>query len=148
MSYNLRSIIDQVQQDIAANLNTFIESTQGTDEDWFTELKFYDGAPRVETDTYAMGIYLASPSGAVFEGSAKSQKITVALDCILDDKKDNSNYSTYYLSAVLDFLTRRTYGVSSNPTYAEAVRVDLDAMVNAFSVAIEITVYNIDRNIR
>ena len=144
---NLRQIVSEIQLDLAANLNSFIDSTQLEGEDWFTELEFHDDAPRVETDRFFMGIYLSSPDGGVFEGSAQSQKVTVALDCILDDKRENSNLSELYLSAVLDYLNSRRYGVSSTPTYAETARVDLDADVNAFSVAIEVVVYNMDYDI-
>ena len=143
----MRDVITQIQADILANLNSYIEASQKEDEDWFEELSFQDDAPRVELDRYCMGIYLSSPEGAVFEGTAQTQKITVALDCILDDIRENSNLSTLYLSAVLDYLNHRRYGVSSNPTYAETARVDLDADVNAFSVAIEVVVYNIDYDI-
>ena len=147
MRMNLRQVLAQIQADLTANLNSYIDASQLEDEGWFTELSFQDDAPRVELDRYCMGIYLSSPEGAVFEGTAQSQKITVALDCILDDIRENSNLSTLYLSAVLDYLNHRRYGVSSNPTYAETARVDLDADVNAFSVAIEVVVYNIDYDI-
>lgn len=147
MRYSLRQVLLQVQQDLAANLNNYISSTQIEGESWFKPLEFHDDAPRVETDSFYMGIYLASPEGSVFEGTPQTAKVTVALDCILDDDRENSNLSTLYLSAVLDYLNRRRYGVSSNPTYAETARVDLDAQVNAFSVAIEIVVYNTDYDI-
>ena len=147
MRYSLRQVLAQVQTDLAANLNTYIASTQLEEEDWFKELDFADDAPRVENDEFVMGIYLSSPEGMVFQGNAQSQKITVALDCILNREREDSNLSTYYLSAVLDYLSKRRYGVSSTPTYAETARVDLDADINAFSVAIEIVVYNMDYDI-
>ena len=143
----MRDVITQIQADILANLNSYIEASQKENEDWFEELSFQDDSPRVELDRFCMGIYLASPDGAVFEGTAQTQKITVALDCILDDIRENSNLPTLYLSAVLDYLNHKRYGVSSNPTYAETARVDLDADVNAFSVAIEVVVYNMDYGI-
>lgn len=144
---NMRQVVEQIQADIEANLNSYIESSQREEEDWFTELSFHDDAPRVELDRFFMGIYLASPDGAVFEGTAQTRTITVSLDCILDDKRENSNLPTLYLSAVLDYLYKRRYGISSNPTYAETARVDLDADVNAFSVAIEVVIYNMDYDI-
>ena len=143
----LRQVLTEVQTDLAANLNSYISSTQLDSESWFTDLEFHDDAPRVELDRFYMGIYLSSPDGAVFEGNAQSQKMTVALDCILDDDRDNSNLPTLYLSAVLDYLSKRRYGVSSHPVYAETARVDLNADVNAFSVAIEVVVYNMDYDI-
>lgn len=147
MRYTLRQVLAQVQTDLATNLNSFISSTQVEGESWFTPLSFHTDAPRVETDEFYMGIYLSSPEGSVFEGNAQTSKVTVALDCILNREREDSNFSTLYLSAVLDYLSKRRYGVSSNPTYAETARVDLDADVNAFSVAIEIVVYNMDYDI-
>ena len=144
---NMRQVVEQIQADIEANLNSYIESSQREEEDWFTELSFHDDAPRVELDRFYMGIYLASPDGAVFEGNAQTRTITVSLDCFLDDKRENSNLPMLYLSAVLDYLYKRRYGISSNPTYAETARVDLDADVNAFSVAIEVVIYNMDYDI-
>lgn len=144
---NMRQVVEQIQADIVANLNSYIASSQREDEDWFSELSFQDDSPRVELDRFCMGIYLASPEGTVFEGTAQTQKITVALDCILDDIRENSNLPMLYLSAVLDYLNHKRYGVSSNPTYAETARVDLDADVNAFSVAIEVVIYNMDYDI-
>lgn len=144
---NMRQVVEQIQADIEANLNSYIESSQREEEDWFTELSFHDDAPRVELDRFYMGIYLASPDGAVFEGTAQTRTITVSLDCFLDDKRENSNLPMLYLSAVLDYLYKRRYGISSNPTYAETARVDLDADVNAFSVAIEVVIYNMDYDI-
>lgn len=144
---NMRQVVEQIQADIEANLNSYIESSQREGEDWFTELSFHDDAPRVELDRFYMGIYLASPDGAVFEGTAQTRTITVALDCFLDDVRENSNLPMLYLSAVLDYLYKRRYGISSNPIYAETARVDLDADVNAFSVAIEVVIYNMDYDI-
>ena len=147
MRYTLRQVLAQVQTDFKANLNDYIRSSQLEGEDWFKELEFPKDAPRVETDEFKMGIYLSSPEGMVFQGNAQSQKITVALDCILNREREDSNLSAYYLSAVLDYLSKKRYGVSSTPTYAELLRVDLDADVNAFSVAIEVVVYNMDYDI-
>ena len=147
MRLTLRQVLTQVQADLAKNLNTFISNSQISGESWFTPLSFHDDAPRVENDEFFMGIYLSSPEGAVFEGNAQQSKVTVALDCILNREREDSNLPTYYLSAVLDYLSQRRYGVSSNPVYAETARVDLDADVNAFSVAIEVVVYNMDYDI-
>lgn len=147
MRYSLRQILAQIQTDLTANLNTFISNSQIEGEDWFTELSFHDDAPRVETDEFYMGIYLSSPVGAVYEGDPKSAKMTVSLDCILDDKREDSNLSEYYLSAVIDYLNRRNYGVSSSVKYAQTARVDLDDDVNAFIVTIEVVIYNMDYDI-
>ena len=147
MTKNIRQVLTQVQQDIVNNLNDFISASQLEGEEWFTELEFHDDAPRWQTDTYYMGIYLASPEGAVYEGGDRQGKVTVALDCVLDDKREHSNYPQLYLSAVIDFLQKKCYGTSSAPTYAETTRVDLEAPVNAFSVAIEAIVYDMDYDI-
>ena len=147
MRYSIRDIIFQVQQDIVANLNDFIAATQREGENWFRPLSFHDDAPHVDTDRYFMGIYLASPEGNVYEGNFQNGKTTVALDCILSDRREDSNLPQLYLSAVIDFLRKRRYGTSSTPTYAETARVDLDAPVNAFSVAIDVSVYDMDYDI-
>lgn len=144
---NIRQILLQVQADIVANLNDYIEATQGENEDWFHELSFHDDAPRVDTDTYFMGIYLSSPDGEVFSGSPQSAAVMVTLDCILDNARENSNVPEKYLSAVIDFLRHRRYGVSSDATTAVVVRTDLDAPVNGFAVAISVTVYTTDYDI-
>jgi len=143
----LRQIITQVQGDLVANLNSYIESTELENEDWFHELSFHDDAPRVDTDRYFMGIYLASPDGQVYTADADSATVSVALDCILDDARENSNVPEKYLSAVVEYLRRRRYGVSSNVTTAVTVRTDLDAPVNGFAVAISVTVYSTDYDI-
>lgn len=144
---NIRQILLQVQADIVANLNSYIEAAEGENEDWFHELSFHEDAPRVDTDRYFMGIYLSSPDGEVYSGSPQSAAVMVTLDCILDAARENSNVPERYLSAVIDYLRHRRYGVSSEVTTAVVVRTDLDAPVNGFAVAISVTVYNTDYDI-
>ena len=143
----LRQILEQIQADIVTNLNTFIASTVRDGEEWFRELSFHDDAPRVESDRYFMGIYLSSPDGEVYTANANMGAVGVTLDCILDDARENSNVPERYLSAVIDFLRHRRYGVSSTVTTAVVIRTDLDAPVNGFAVAISVTVYNTDYDI-
>lgn len=143
----LREVLAQVQADIIENLNPFIESTQLEGEDWFRTLRFYDEAPRVDEDRYFMGIYLSSPDGQVFTSTPSTASMSVTLDCILDDARENCNVPEKYLSAIVDFLNRRRYGVSSHVTTAVVIRTDLDAPVNGFAVAINVTVYNTDYDI-
>ena len=138
---NIRKIVKEVFDDLSENLNTHIASCQAQGEDWYTPLKYSEDAPRVESDSYYMGIYLSSPEGQVYSGNNNTQTVTIALDCILDDVRENSNLPTYYLSAVIDYLQKKTYETSSSVTMAQIVRTDLDAPVNAFSVAINITAY-------
>ena len=140
----LRQILEQVQADLVTNLNSYISSTQREDENWFVNLRFFDGAPRVDTDRYYMGIYLSSPDGEVYTANPSGGSAVVTLDCILDDSTENANVPEKYLSAVIEFLQRRRYGVSSNVTTAVVIRTDLDAPVNGFAVAIAITVYTTD----
>lgn len=147
MRKTIRQVLTQVQQDIVANLNDFIRNSQLEGEDWFQDLSFYDEAPKVGSDELFMGIYLASPDGSVYEGSDRQGKTTVALDCLLDDIREHSNNPQNYLSAVIDFLRTRRYGTSSAPVYAETARVDLGAPVNAFTVAIDVIVYDMDYDI-
>ena len=143
----LRQILVQVQADILANLNAYISSTQLTGEDWFTELTFHDDAPRVDTDRYYMGIYLASPDGEVYTGNAQTGAVSITLDCILDDIRENGNVSEKYLSATVEFLRKRSYGAGSVVTTAVTFRTDLDAPVNGFGVAISATVYANDMDL-
>lgn len=143
----LRQVLTQVQADLLANLNNYIESTELADEDWFHELTFHDDAPRVDTDKWFMGIYLSSPDGEVYTGNASSGAVGITLDCILDDKREHSNLPQLYLSAVIDFLKKRLYGVSSTVTTAVVLRTDLDAPVNGFAVAISAIVYDTDYDI-
>lgn len=143
----LRQVLVQVQADLLANLNTYIESTELADEDWFHELTFHDDAPRIETDRWFMGIYLASPDGEVYTGNALQGAVSITLDCILDDKRENSNLPQLYLSAVIEYLKKRLYGVSSSVTTAVTLRTDLDAPYNGFAVAISATVYDMDKDI-
>ena len=143
----LRQVLTQVQADIVANLNNFIAASQLEGENWFHPLSFHDDAPDVDTDKYFMGIYLSSPDGEVFTGTAQSGAVGITLDCILDKKKANSNLPQLYLSAVIEYLKKRRYGVSSSVTTAVALRTDLDAPVNAVAVAISATVYDMDYEI-
>lgn len=143
----LRQVLVQVQADLLANLNTYIESTELEDEDWFHELTFHDDAPRIETDRWFMGIYLASPDGEVYTGNAMQGAVSITLDCILDDKRENSNLPQLYLSGVIEYLKKRLYGVSSSVTTAVTLRTDLDAPYNGFAVAISATVYDMDKDI-
>ncbi|MBQ3883093.1 MAG: hypothetical protein II730_11440, partial [Bacteroidales bacterium] len=126
----LRQVLTQVQADLVANLNDFISATQLEDEDWFTELTFHDDAPRVDTDRYFMGIYLSSPDGEVYTGNASSGAVGITLDCILDDARENSNLPQLYLSAIIAYLKKKCYGVSSSVTTAVVLRTDLEAPVN------------------
>lgn len=147
MRMNIRSILVQIQQDLIRNLNAYIQASQLEGEDWFKPLSFYEDAPRIDTDSYYMGIYLASPEGSVYEGNNANGKTTIALDCVLNNIREDSNLPQLYLSAVIDYLKHKTYGVTSAPTYAEVTRVDLDAPANMFSVAIEVIVYDMDFDI-
>lgn len=143
----LRQVLTQVQADLVANLNDFISATQLEGEDWFTELSFHDDAPRVDTDRYFMGIYLSSPDGEVYTGNASSGAVGITLDCILDDARENSNLPQLYLSAIIAYLKKKCYGVSSSVTTAVVLRTDLEAPVNGFAVAISATVYDTDYDI-
>lgn len=143
----LRQVLTQVQADIVNNLNDFISATQLEGEDWFTELTFHDDAPRVDTDRYFMGIYLSSPDGEVYTGNASSGAVGITLDCILDDARENSNLPQLYLSAIIAYLKKKCYGVSSSVTTAVVLRTDLEAPVNGFAVAISATVYDTDYDI-
>ena len=143
----LRQVLTQIQADLVANLNDFISATQLEGEDWFTELTFHDDAPRVDTDRYFMGIYLSSPDGEVYTGNASSGAVGITLDCILDDARENSNLPQLYLSAIIAYLKKKCYGVSSSVTTAVVLRTDLEAPVNGFAVAISATVYDTDYDI-
>lgn len=143
----LRQVLTQIQADLVANLNDFISATQLEGEDWFTELSFHDDAPRVDTDRYFMGIYLSSPDGEVYTGNASSGAVGITLDCILDDARENSNLPQLYLSAIIAYLKKKCYGVSSSVTTAVVLRTDLEAPVNGFAVAISATVYDTDYDI-
>lgn len=143
----LRQVITQVQADLVANLNTYIEATELEGEDWFHTLTFHDDAPRVDTDRYFMGIYLASPDGEVYNAEPSSGTVFVTLDCILDDKRENSNVPEKYLSAIIEYLQRRRYGVSSNVTTSVVLRTDLDMPCNGFAVAMSVTVPLMDYDI-
>ena len=143
----LRQVLTQVQADLVENLNDFISATQLEGEDWFTELTFHDDAPRVDTDRYFMGIYLSSPDGEVYTGNASSGAVGITLDCILDDARENSNLPQLYLSAIIAYLKKKCYGVSSSVTTAVVLRTDLEAPVNGFAVAISATVYDTDYDI-
>lgn len=138
---NIKQIVKEVYDDLSTNLNTYIASCQALGEDWYSALTYSHDAPRVENDRYFMGIYLSSPDGQVFSGNDKIQTVTVTLDCILDDLRENSNYPMLYLSAVVDYLTKKTYQTSSAVTAAQVVRTDLKAPVNAFAVALTISFY-------
>lgn len=143
----LRQVLTQVQADIVNNLNDFISATQLEGEDWFTELTFHDDAPRVDTDRFFMGIYLSSPDGEVYTGNASSGAVGITLDCILDDVREHSNLPQLYLSAIIAFLKKRCYGISSSVTTAVVLRTDVEAPVNGFAVAISATVYDTDYDI-
>lgn len=144
---SIREIVEQVQIDLATNLNSWIENSQREGETWFNALSFHDDAPRVESDRLYMGIYMASPSGSVFSATGKDSSIDITLDCFLDDKRENSSVPEKYLSAVVDYLNRREYGVSSMAYSAVTLRTDLGAPVNGFAVAIKVTTYDIDMDI-
>lgn len=144
---SINDILVQVQQDLVRNLNGYIESTQEEGESWFKPLTFLDGAPRVESDRYKMGIYLSSPEGEVFQSDGRTMNISVSLDCLLDDSKENSSDPQRYLSAVISYLSKREYGTSSVPYTAVCVRTDLGADVNGFAVAIKVSLYEFDMDI-
>ena len=143
----LKQILEQVQQDIVTHLDAYIRATEGSEEDWYSPLEYHDDAPSWETDSYRMGIYLSSPDGQVFTSGPDSSHVMVTLDCVLDDVREHSNYPQLYLSAVVDYLRKKQYGVSSNVATAQIVRTDLDAPVNAFAVAINVTVYSNDMDL-
>ena len=143
----LRQVLVQVQADLLANLNNYIESSKLENEDWFHELTFHDDAPRVGTDEWFMGIYLSSPDGEVYTGTAQQGAVGITLDCILADVREHSTLPQLYLSAVIDYLKKKLYGISSTVTTAVVLRTDLDAPVNGFAVAISAQVYDMDYDI-
>jgi len=131
---SVNDAVEAVQQDIATNLNSYIASHDAELE----ELTFHDDAPRTGMDEHYMGIYLSSPEGEVFTSDGRMETAIVTLDCIIDEKRESVNLPQKYLSCVLDFLRTRTYGIRSHAYTAVTARVDLDAPVNAFAVAIRI----------
>lgn len=128
--------IEVVQQDIATNLNAWIASHDTELE----ELTYHDDAPRTGIDEHYMGIYLSSPEGEVYQNDGKMESVDITLDCIIDDKRESVNLPQRYLSCILEYLSTRTYGIRSHAYTAVTARVDLDAPVNAFAIALRIVI--------
>lgn len=139
---SIDKVLTAVQQDIIRNLNAVYESAG------LKALSFHDDAPQVGLDEYFMGIYLSSPEGEVFQSNGRVESITITLDCILDDVKENSNLPQTYLAKTVDYIRAKSYGISSFCSSGAIARVDLDASVNAFALAIDIVIgYRTDYDI-
>lgn len=132
----VNKIIEVVQQDIAKNLNTFIATKDAN----LQALSFHDDAPTPEVDEYFMGIYLSSPEGEVFTSNGQSSTVSITLDCILNSSREDVNLPQEYLSYTLEYLNGKNYGIRSYAYTAVTARVDLGATVNAFAVALNITI--------
>lgn len=132
MTYDVLSVVQMVQQDIASKLNAHL-SDKG-----LKEVAFFQDPPRIESDTYAMGIYLASPNGEVYSQNENNATLTIVLDCLLDDVSDNSHLPQEYLSTVIQYLNKKTYGFASSIQTASLNRVDNGDVVNWFGIAIDI----------
>lgn len=135
-------VLQAVQQDLVRNLNAVYENAG------LTALSYHDDAPQIGLDEHYMGIYLSSPEGEVFQSNGRSESITITLDCILDDVKENSNLPQQYLAKTIEYIRAKTYGISSFCSSGAIARVDLDASVNAFALAIDIVIaYRTDYDI-
>ncbi len=131
---SIDKVLQAVQQDLVHNLNTVYEDAG------LQDLSYHDDAPQIGLDEYFMGIYLSSPEGEVFQSNGKVESITITLDCILDDVKENSNLPQKYLAKTIEYIRKKSYGISSYCSSAAIARVDLDASVNAFALAIDVVI--------
>lgn len=131
---SIDNVLQAVQQDLVRNLNAVYENAG------LTALSYHDDAPQIGLDEHYMGIYLSSPEGEVFQSNGRSESITITLDCILDDVKANSNLPQQYLAKTIEYIRAKTYGISSFCSSGAIARVDLDASVNAFALAIDIVI--------
>lgn len=139
---SIDNVLQAVQQDLVRNLNAVYENAG------LTALSYHDDAPQIGLDEHYMGIYLSSPEGEVFQSNGRSESITITLDCILDDVKANSNLPQQYLAKTIEYIRAKTYGISSFCSSGAIARVDLDASVNAFALAIDIVIaYRTDYDI-
>lgn len=139
---SIDKVLQAVQQDLVRNLNAVYENAG------LTALSYHDDAPQIGLDEHYMGIYLSSPEGEVFQSNGRSESITITLDCILDDVKENSNLPQQYLAKTIEYIRAKTYGISSFCCSGAIARVDLDASVNAFALAIDIVIaYRTDYDI-
>lgn len=139
---SIDTVLQAVQQDLVRNLNAVYENAG------LTALSYHDDAPQIGLDEHYMGIYLSSPEGEVFQSNGRSESITITLDCILDDVKENSNLPQQYLAKTIEYIRAKTYGISSFCSSGAIARVDLDASVNAFALAIDIVIaYRTDYDI-
>lgn len=139
---SIDNVLQAVQQDLVRNLNAVYENAG------LTALSYHDDAPQIGLDEHYMGIYLSSPEGEVFQSNGRSESITITLDCILDDVKENSNLPQQYLAKTIEYIRAKTYGISSFCSSGAIARVDLDASVNAFALAIDIVIaYRTDYDI-
>lgn len=139
---SIDKVLQAVQQDLVRNLNAVYENAG------LTALSYHDDAPQIGLDEHYMGIYLSSPEGEVFQSNGRSESITITLDCILDDVKENSNLPQQYLAKTIEYIRAKTYGISSFCSSGAIARVDLDASVNAFALAIDIVIaYRTDYDI-
>ena len=139
---SIDKVLQAVQQDLVRNLNAVYENAG------MTALSYHDDAPQIGLDEHYMGIYLSSPEGEVFQSNGRSESITITLDCILDDVKENSNLPQQYLAKTIEYIRAKTYGISSFCSSGAIARVDLDASVNAFALAIDIVIaYRTDYDI-
>ena len=97
------------------------------------EIEILDVAPDVAVDEFKMGVYLASPSGEVFDfdlGKGMG-RLSITLDLVVDRNVSNSNLPEQYLSLLIVFLLTKNFGYASYPQGALTSRVDIDCPANA-----------------
>ena len=96
-------------------------------------LEIIDTAPDVAVDEFTMGIYLASPSGEVYEYDYNRgiEKLSITIDLVVNRKVSNSSLPEQYLSLLVAFLLTKTFGYASYVAEALTSRVDIDCPANA-----------------
>lgn len=103
-------------------------------------LRYYADAPNKETDTYAVGIYLYSPNGSVFEQDGNAMKAYVTFDGVVDCLIDDSCLGSKYAAVIIEWLHTSPFDmVSVVPTLAMTRRVDGGDDYNGFAVLAEIS---------
>lgn len=130
----ITNIEEHVRIKTLQEFNSFLDSKE------LRPLKLLDGAPSIDSETYAMGIYMFSPNGSIFENDGSTIKSSITFDCHLDTDINSSSLSTRYLDALLEWTSSCPFEMDFTISLGLVRRVDTGDVDNGFAALMEVVI--------
>ena len=99
-----------------------------------------EGPTQSEGNDWAIGIYLGSPDGAVYESDGNAFTAHIVIDCMIDKAEKDAGLGVACLSTTLEWLKTHGFEVNIYPAEAIVLRVGGGDFYNGFAVHIVIAI--------